>query len=74
MLEPVFGDVAIDERIARYVRESKEEEKPQEQTGKEEDQEIPPKLPEHARERAWLRPPQRVDLLFKHVANIASDL
>ena len=45
VVEPVLGDVAIDERIARDVQEFKIEDKPQEQSGKDEDQEEGPKLP-----------------------------
>ena len=72
VVEPVLGDVAVNQRIAGDVRESNVEEKPQGQSGQGDQQEVLPRLPEHAPERRALRPPQRVALLFQHVANIAA--
>ncbi len=72
VLEPVLGDVAVNQRIAGHVRESKVEEKPQRKSGQCDQQEVLPRLPEHAPERWPVRSPQRVALLFQHVANIAA--
>src|ERR1019366_1399287 len=72
VLEPVLGDVPVNQRIAGYMRESNVEEKPQRESGQCDQQEVLPRLPEHAPERQPLSSPQRVALRFQHVANIAA--
>ena len=71
VVEPVPGDIAVNQRIAGDVWESKVEEQPQSKCGQCDQQEVLPRLPEHAPKRQRLRPPQRLALLFQHVANIA---
>ncbi len=50
VLQPVPGDIAVNQRIAGYMRESKVKEKPQDKRGQRDQQEVLPILPEHVAE------------------------
>ena len=71
MVEPIFGDVAINQRIAGDVRESKIKEKPQGQPASVTSRKYFATPGARAR-TAWSVLPSALSSVLKHVANIAA--
>ena len=72
VVEPVLGDVAVDQRIAGYVRKAKIEDQTQRQRRHSKQNKPLAMLQEHAPEGHRLHRRGRIALWFGHVANIAS--